>query len=76
MRLLKLSALLLLLMPGLFPRDGICAGSASQNDEPSYSSDQNAPQHKRETLRGVALSWIDIGTELVKRGLYEQAEQS
>jgi tetratricopeptide (TPR) repeat protein len=75
-RLLKLSALLLLLMPGLFPRDGICAGSASQNDESSYSSDQKARQHKRETLRGVALSWIDIGTELVKRGLYEQAEQS
>jgi TolA-binding protein len=76
LRLLKLSVLFLLLMSGLLPQEGICAGSAWQNDEPSNSGDQKAGQNKRETLRGVALSWIDIGTELVKRGLYEQAEQA
>jgi hypothetical protein len=76
MRLLKLSVLLLLFIPGLFSQESIYAGSASQNDQPSVSSDQKDRQDKRETLRGIALSWVEVGTEQLKRGLYEQAEES
>jgi tetratricopeptide (TPR) repeat protein len=76
MRLLKLSILLLVFIPGLFLHESICAGSNSQNDESSYSNDQKDQNHKRETLREIALSWIEIGNELVKRGLYEQAEEA
>jgi tetratricopeptide (TPR) repeat protein len=75
-RLLKLWMLLLVLMAGLFPREAICARAALQNDESSNSGDQKGGEYKRETLRGIALSWIEIGNELVKRGLYEQAKQA
>ena len=76
MKLVKISMLLLVLIPGLFAQESICAGSNSQNDESSYSNDRKDKNHKRETLRGIALSWIEIGNELVKRGFYEQAEQA
>lgn len=72
MRLLKLSVLLLVLVPGLC----FCDEPASQGDTSSNSGNENISHDKQQTLRGEALNWIQVGDEQLKRGLYEQAEQS